>query len=108
MDLPVSQFTAEQVTELTKLIKYVTAKRRFTTSPRNDKVNLFGLRQPTPQEVKAARVNAMLTQEQASALVYTTNRTWHNWESGKVAVPLASWELFLIKLDQKENTHETA
>ena len=59
------------------------------------------MKQPTPSEVKAARQEAGMTQEQAGELVHASKRTWQNWESeGKEgrAIPLASWELFLIKV----------
>lgn len=56
--------------------------------------------QPAPAEIKAARVAAGLTQTQAAALVHAGLKTWQNWESetGEARrIPLASWELFLIK-----------
>ena len=56
--------------------------------------------QPTPAEVKAARVAAGLTQTEAAALVHAGLKTWQNWESegGEARkIRLPSWELFLIK-----------
>ena len=56
--------------------------------------------QPTPAEIKAARTAAGLTQSQAAALVHAGLKTWQNWESESGEgrkIPLASWELFLIK-----------
>ena len=56
--------------------------------------------QPTPADIKAARLAAGLTQPDAAALVHAAAKTWKNWESegGEARkIPLAAWELFLIK-----------
>ena len=37
---------------------------------------------PTPQEIKAWRESAGLTQAQAAALIGYTARAWENWEQG--------------------------
>lgn len=62
--------------------------------------------QPTPAEVKAARKAAKLTQADAALLVADVSetraeRTWQNYEAtlgtkGHRAIPLATWELFLL------------
>lgn len=52
---------------------------------------------PTPEEIKAARQAASLTQAQAGALVHTTVRTWQQWEAGDRAMHPAMWELFCLK-----------
>ncbi|OGS91741.1 MAG: hypothetical protein A2061_01140 [Gallionellales bacterium GWA2_59_43] len=61
---------------------------------------------PTPSEVRAAREAAGLTQTAAAALVFTTCRTWQQWEAeegtaGHRRMHPAFWELFRIKLPQK-------
>jgi DNA-binding transcriptional regulator YiaG len=58
--------------------------------------------QPTPDEVRAARERAGLTQTQAAALVHTSLRAWQQWEAeagteGHRAMHPAFWELFTIK-----------
>jgi putative transcriptional regulator len=56
--------------------------------------------QPAPADIKTARVAAGLTQTEAAALVHAGLKTWQNWESegGEARkIPLAAWELFLIK-----------
>ena len=68
------------------------------------------VKQPTPGEVKAARKAARLTQKEAALLVADVaegraERTWQNYEAdvGKSthrAIPLATWELFLILTGQ--------
>jgi len=60
---------------------------------------------PTPGEIYQARNDARLTQKQAGALVYVSERAWRNWESGASILSHrrmhpAIWELFLIKIKQ--------
>lgn len=59
--------------------------------------------QPEPAEIKTERLAAGLTQTQAAKLVHASLKTWQNWESEtgeSRKIPLASWELFLIKSKQ--------
>jgi putative transcriptional regulator len=63
---------------------------------------MAAMKQPTPAEIRAAREAAGLTQTAAAALVHAELRTWQHWESSagaddRRAMPLAAWELFLIK-----------
>jgi DNA-binding transcriptional regulator YiaG len=63
------------------------------------------VRQPTPAEIKDARVRAHLTQTQASVLVHRASHTrWSEWEAGKHHIDLAVWELFLIKSGLRVST----
>jgi putative transcriptional regulator len=59
------------------------------------------VKQPTPEEIRAARAAAGLTQLQAAALVHRTgvksSDRWSEWENGRVPMPLAEWELFTLK-----------
>lgn len=57
---------------------------------------------PSPEEVRAAREDAGLTQAQAAALVHATLRNWQQWEDttgGTNARRMhpGLWELFRIK-----------
>jgi len=52
---------------------------------------------PTPKQVKKSRMDAGLTQTEASLLVYSKLRTWQHWENGDRAMPAAIYELFIIK-----------
>lgn len=57
---------------------------------------------PAPDEVRAAREAAGLTQKQAAALVYASLRNWQQWEQGEGASSARRmhpglWELFRIK-----------
>lgn len=59
-------------------------------------------RNPTPEEVRAAREVAGLSQTAAAALVHTSCRTWQQWEAaegtpGHRRMHPAFWELFRIK-----------
>lgn len=68
------------------------------------------IKQPTPEEVRAARKAAKLTQAAASLMVADVpearaERTWQNYEvdvakSTHRAIPLATWELFLLLTGQ--------
>ena len=59
------------------------------------------MKTPTPEEVRAARNAAKLTQTQAAALVHVSLRTWQHAESGAHPVTLSAWELFLFKTHQR-------
>ncbi len=56
---------------------------------------------PTPEEIKAARKLAGLTQEQAAALVYVKRDGWIRWEHGIRKMHPGMWELFLSKVKEK-------
>lgn len=63
---------------------------------------IAAVKQPTPAEVKAARLEAGLSRDEAAELVHASYRTWQNWELPPSSeesrpIPLASWDLFLIK-----------
>lgn len=55
-------------------------------------------RNPSPDEVRAAREAAGLTQTEAGDLVHTTCRTWQQWEAGDRRMHPAFWELFRLKI----------
>jgi DNA-binding transcriptional regulator YiaG len=52
---------------------------------------------PKPEEIKAARVHAGLTQTEAASLVHSTCRVWQQWEAGDRRMHPAFFELFQIK-----------
>lgn len=66
--------------------------------------------QPTPEQVLEARRAAQLTQAEAALLVTPAagarpERTWQNYEAAEGtkahrAIPLATWELFLLLTEQ--------
>lgn len=54
---------------------------------------------PTPEQIRAVREAASLTQAQAAALVGSPSRkAWENWERGRNKMPPAKWELFRNKV----------
>lgn len=54
----------------------------------------------SPQAVRNARLKASLTQEEAASLIHACSRAWTFYEAGDREIPLASWELFLLKTKQ--------
>lgn len=47
---------------------------------------------PSPEEIRAARDGACLSQDDAAALVGASRRTWRRWERGETGMPATSWE----------------
>ena len=60
------------------------------------------MRNPAPSEIRAARKDADLTQTEAAYLIYSTLRTWQDWEAGKARMHAGLWELFLSKINKIE------
>ena len=58
-------------------------------------------RNPTADEIRAAREAAGLTQQQARDLVYASSRAWEQWEAGDARMHPGLWELFVIKAGVK-------
>lgn len=48
-------------------------------------------RNPSPEEIRAAREAAGLTQREAAALVWATGSAWENWEQGLRRMHPAIW-----------------
>ena len=55
---------------------------------------------PTPEQIRAARQSANLTQTQAAELIYKQRLAWARYESGDREMDPALWELFQIKTKQ--------
>ncbi|MBH3308517.1 helix-turn-helix transcriptional regulator [Pseudomonas mosselii] len=53
---------------------------------------------PAPQEVRAAREAAKLSQTKAAELVHSKLRTWQQWEAGDRSMHPGLWELFQLKV----------
>ena len=56
---------------------------------------------PTPEQIRAARIAVDLTQAHAAELIYSTRRTWQDWEAGVAKMHAGLWELFCIKTSVK-------
>jgi DNA-binding transcriptional regulator YiaG len=54
-------------------------------------------RNPSPEEIRAAREAAGLTQTAAAEIIHATCRAWQQWESGDRRMHPAFWELFCTK-----------
>ncbi len=52
---------------------------------------------PSPEEIKQARLDAGLTQRAAADLLYLDTNTWKSWEYGINPMPQDRWEHFLTK-----------
>jgi hypothetical protein len=75
--------------------------------PNRSKTNVKAGANPTPAQVRRAREDAGLTLEQAGELVYTSWRTFQNWEADVDSAEHrrmhgATWELFQIKLKARD------
>lgn len=55
---------------------------------------------PTPHEIREARLSVELTQATAAQLVYSSLNAWSQWERGERKMHPAIWELFQIKSQQ--------
>jgi hypothetical protein len=49
---------------------------------------------PTPEQIRAARGD--LSQAAAAELIYSTMRTWQDWEAGKARMHPGLWGFFLL------------
>jgi putative transcriptional regulator len=63
------------------------------------KIIFIKMKSPTLKQIRSARKKAGLTQTQAAELIYSTQRTWQDWESEIVPTKMhpAFFELFKIK-----------
>jgi putative transcriptional regulator len=61
---------------------------------------------PEPGEIRAARVEAGLTQTEAGDTVHASLRTWQQWEAGDRKMHPGLFELFKIKTGMKQHTAE--
>ncbi len=65
--------------------------------PNRSRVSLQA-RNPSPGQIRAARLEAGLTQAQAADLINATASAWESWEQGLRRMHPGLWELFRIKL----------
>lgn len=55
------------------------------------------MKHPTPEQIREARQKAGLSIAASAKLVHGSRSAWHRWEDGSRKMPLAAWELFLLK-----------
>lgn len=70
----------------------------MSTHPNRSRRTSAAGRNPKPEEIRAARETAGLSQTAAAELIYSTLRTWQNQEAGMTRMHPASWVLFRLKL----------
>lgn len=70
----------------------------MATHPNRSKKNPSAARNPKPDEIRAAREAAGLTQTEAAEVIYCTLRGWQEWEAGARRMHPAFWELWRIKV----------
>lgn len=56
---------------------------------------------PTPDQIRAVRLAAGLSQPEAGELILASKRSWENWEQGRVNMHPGLFDYFLIKTGQK-------
>jgi len=49
-------------------------------------------KQPTPDQVREARLALGMTQVQFGEMLYVTERGVRKWESGETPIPMLAWE----------------
>ncbi|MCD6706592.1 MAG: hypothetical protein LT080_09100 [Thiobacillus sp.] len=62
---------------------------------------------PEPDDIRAARTAAGLTQTEAGAVVHASLRTWQQWEAGDRKMHPGLFELFTLKT-ARENRKQQA
>jgi DNA (cytosine-5)-methyltransferase 1 len=77
--------------------RFIHGEGAMTIAPRRGRP----ITQPTPDQIKAAREAAGLTQTEAANLAWVKLRTWQDWEYAKTPIQLGLWELFLIKIGRR-------
>ena len=65
------------------------------------------IEQPAPDDIRTLLKRHSITRERAATLLHVSLRTMHNWlapvdTANHRAMPLAAWELLLIKLVERD------
>lgn len=68
--------------------------------PNRSKLNRSSAANPTPDQIRAARELAGLTQTEAGEKIYASLRAWQDYEGGQRRMHPAIFELFLLKVRQ--------
>ena len=62
---------------------------------------------PAPDDIKSYRREHSQTQRDAAELIYISQRTWQQYESGVRSMPAAFWELYKIKTGRSRQKPKT-
>lgn len=73
----------------------------MSNHPNRSQANRSIAGNPKPSEILRAREAAGLTQQQAADLLFSSWRTWQDWEAGERRMHPSSWELFLAKCNAR-------
>lgn len=57
-------------------------------------------RQPTPENIRKARLNQKMSETAAADVIYVSRESWRKYEKGTTDMKLGLWELFLFKTGQ--------
>ena len=71
------------------------------THPNRSKQKPKASRNPSPDDVRAARHAVNLTQKEAAETVHCSLTAWQDWEYGKKRMHPAFFDLFLLKTGQR-------
>lgn len=69
----------------------------MTSHPNRSSAGSSSARNPTPEEIRAARVTAGLSRREAAELIHHSLSGWIKWEAGEARMHPGLWELFCIK-----------
>ena len=61
---------------------------------------------PTPEQIRAARLACDLTPKDAAALIYCTATAWAEWEAGTRRMHPASWTLWRMRVYRPDEVDE--
>jgi DNA-binding transcriptional regulator YiaG len=73
---------------------------------RNNIPALITVMPPEPDDIRAARTAAGLTQTEAGDLVHASLRTWQQWEAGDRKMHPGLFELFRLKTRQEKRKQQ--
>jgi putative transcriptional regulator len=90
------EFMREAIPRLHAAAKH-DRRNTMTNHPNRSRKDPSPARNPTPDEIRATREAAGLTQSQSAALLHANVRAWQKWEGGERQMHPAFWELYRIK-----------
>lgn len=77
----------------------------MSSHPNRSRRALAPGRNPKPDEIRAARESAGLSQTAAAELCYSTLRSWQNWEGGQARMHPAIWLWWQSAVFERDNPH---
>jgi len=99
MTLPIPESTSSTASALIQM----QAPKPRPDSPVGRSAAQFEAHAPTPEQIRSRRVADRLTQTRAAALIFSSKRTWQDWEAGIARMHPGLWELFVLKTSDSAN-----